>query len=258
MTDPADASDEQDKDFVQAFARGLQVIGAFDADHPHMSLSEVAERTGLTRATARRLLLTLVSTGYALADHKGFRLSPRILDLGYAYLSSLDIWEAAQIILTEVTRQVGESCSACVLDGDETVYVARVSASRITAVNLRVGARLPAFHTSTGRMLLAHLPILQLEALLEGRRFERYTDNTVTDPDELRQILRRTRQDGWSLVDQELEIGLMSIAAPLRDRAGRVTAAINVSGHASRMSPEALKARALPLLLRAAEQIGAV
>jgi IclR family pca regulon transcriptional regulator len=251
-------SDDQDKDFVQAFARGLEVIRAFDSDHPQMTLSEVAERTGLTRATARRLLLTLVSTGYALSDRRGFRLAPRILDLGYAYLSSLDIWERAQVVLTDVTRELGESCSACVLDGDEAVYVARVAASRITAVNLRVGARLPAFHTSTGRMLLAHLPILDLEALLEGRVFERYTDRTITDVDAIRDILRATRQRGWSLSDQEFEVGLMSVAVPLRDRAGRVTAAINVSAHTSQLTAEALKERALPLLFRAAERIGAV
>jgi IclR family pca regulon transcriptional regulator len=257
-SDSADPSAEQNKDYVQAFARGLQVVRAFDAAHPVMSLTEVAARTGLTRAAARRLLLTLVTEGYAFNDGKTFKLAPRILDLGYAYLSSLDIWDAAQTVLTEVTRALGESCSACVLDGDEVVYVARVAASRITTIGLRVGSRLPAFHTSTGRMLLAHLPILELEARLSGRVFEKMTPNTVTDPEEIRAILRRTRQQGWSLCDQELELGLMSIAVPLRDRTGRVTAAINVSGQASRMSAQDLIDQALPALFEAADRIGAV
>lgn len=249
-------SDDQDKNFVQAFARGLSVIRAFDADNPHLTLTEVADRTGLTRATARRLLLTLVTSGYAVGDSKGFRLGPRILDLGYAYLSSLSLADAAQVVLTDVTREVGESCSACVLDGDETVYVARVSASRITAVNLRVGARLPAFHTSTGRVLLAHLPILEFEALMENRGFEKFTDRSVTDPSEIRRIVKDAQLQGWSLCDQELEIGLISIAVPLRNRGGRVIGAINVSAHASRMSADDLRVTALPLLLGAADQIG--
>jgi IclR family pca regulon transcriptional regulator len=243
------------KDYMQTFARGLDVIRAFDADHPRMTLSEVAARTGLTRAATRRFLLTLTAEGYAVFDGKAFRLAPRILDLGYAYLSSLDVWEGAATILTDVTRQLGESCSASVLDGDEVVYVARVAASRIMTVGLRVGSRLPAFHTSMGRMLLAHLPVMDLERLLEGRVFEKLTPHTVTDPDEIRAILRRTAQQGWSLTNQELELGLMSIAVPLRDRAGRVTAAINVSSQAGRTTPEHLIEHVLPVLLTAAGRI---
>ncbi|MEH0194287.1 IclR family transcriptional regulator C-terminal domain-containing protein [Caulobacter sp. CCNWLY153] len=243
------------KDYVQTFARGLDVIRAFDAEHPRMTLSEVAARTGLTRAATRRFLLTLVAEGYAVADGKTFGLAPRTLDLGYAYLSSLDVWEGASTVLTDVTRQLGESCSASVLDGDEIVYVARVAASRIMAVGLRVGSRLPAFHTSMGRMLLAHRPVAELERLLEGRTFEKLTPHTVTDPDEIRAILRRTAQQGWSLTNQELELGLMSIAVPLRDRAGRVTAAINVSSQAGRTTPEHLIEHVLPVLLGAAGRI---
>jgi len=243
------------KDYVQAFARGLDVIRAFDADHPRMTLSQVAERTGLTRAAARRFLLTLVDEGYAFSDGKTFGLAPRVLDLGFAYLSTLGMWESAQTVLTDVTRRIGESCSASVLDGDEIVYVARVAASRIMTVGLRVGSRLPAFHTSMGRMLLAHLPPAELDRMLEGRTFEKLTPNTVTDTEELRAILKRTAQQGWSLTDQELEIGLLSIAVPLRDRTGRVAAAINVSTHASRTTPQQLIDTVLPVLREAAGKI---
>lgn len=244
-----------DKDHVQAFARGLDVIRAFNAEHPRMTLSEVAARTGLTRAATRRFLLTLVVEGYAVQDGKSFRLAPRTLDLGYAYLSSLDVWEGAQTVLTDVTRQLGESCSASVLDGDEIVYVSRVAASRIMTVGLRVGSRLPAFHTSMGRMLLAHLPAAALDRLLERRVFQPTTPHTVTDHDALRQILRDTAAQGWSLTNQELELGLLSIAVPLRDRGGRVTAAINVSSQASRSTPQQLIDTALPVLLKAADRI---
>ncbi len=244
-----------DKDHVQAFARGLDVIRAFNADNPSMTLSEVAARTGLPRAATRRFLLTLVAEGYATQDGKAFRLAPRTLDLGYAYLSSLDVWEGAQTVLTDVTRQLGESCSASVLDGDEIVYVSRVAASRIMTIGLRVGSRLPAFHTSMGRMLLAHLPPAQLDRLLEGRVFEPRTPHTVTDHTTLRQILRDTAQQGWSLTNQELELGLLSIAVPLRDRSGRVTAAINVSTQINRMDPDQIKQKALPVLMRAASTL---
>ena len=247
-----------EKDYAQTFARGLDVIRAFDAEHPRMTLSQVAERTGLTRAAARRFLLTLVAEGYAVADGKAFGLAPRVLDLGYAYLSTLGVWQGALTVLTDVTRQVGESCSASVLDGAEIVYVARVAASRIMTVNLHVGSRLPAYNTSMGRMLLAHLPPLELERALSATRLEKMTPRTVTDPDQLRAILRQTAIQGWSLTSEELELGLLSLAAPLRDRSGKVVAAINVSTQINRMGPEQLKAQVLPVLLDAAHRIGSV
>jgi IclR family transcriptional regulator, pca regulon regulatory protein len=256
LTDAAKPLNE--KDYAQTFARGLDVIRAFDAEHPRMTLSQVAERTGLTRAAARRFLLTLAAEGYAVTDGKVFGLAPRVLDLGYAYLSTLGVWQGALTVLTDVTRQVGESCSASVLDGAEIVYVARVAASRIMTVNLHVGSRLPAFNTSMGRMLLAHLPPLELERVLATTRLEKMTPHTVTDPDQLRAILRQTAIQGWSLTSEELELGLLSLAAPLRDRSGKVVAAINVSTQINRMSPEQLKAQVLPVLLDAARRIGSV
>ena len=243
------------RDYVQSFVKGLDVIRAFDTGHTDMTLSEVATRANLTRAAARRLLLTLVEERYATTDGKHFRLAPRTLDLGFAYLSSSDIWESTQTVLTDVTRQIGESCSASGLDGHEIVYVARVAASRIMAVDLRVGSRLPAFHTSMGRVLLAHLPEVELDKLMAGRRFEKFTAKTVTDPVKIRHILKKTRSQGWCLANQELELGLMSIAVPLRDRLGRVAASINVSSHAGRATPQDMMDSMLPVLQSAAAQI---
>lgn len=243
------------RDYVQSFVKGLDVIRAFDAAHPRMTLSEVAERAGLSRAAARRLLLTLVEERYAATDGKHFKLAPRTLDLGYAYLASSDVWESTQTVLTDVTRQIGESCSASVLDADEIVYVARVAASRIMAVDLHVGSRLPAFHTSMGRVLLSHLPESDLDALLAGRIFDKLTPKTVTDPAKLRQILKRTRVQSWALANQELELGLLSIAVPLKDRTGRVTAAINVSSQAGRTTPQQMIDTMLPVLQAAAARI---
>lgn len=243
------------RDYVQAFAKGLDVIRAFGADRPRMTLTEVAAHTGFTRAATRRFLLTLTAERYALFDGKYFSLAPRALDLGYAYLSSQGFWDGVETTLKEVSRQTGESCSGAVLDGDEIVYVARAAASKIMTVNLQVGSRLPALYTSMGRVLAANLPDAALEKLLAGRRLEKRTPRTCTDMAALRVLLRRVRTSGWSLTNQELELGLMSIAVPLRDRGGRVMAAINVSAHASRSSPQRLVRDVLPVLQRAAESI---
>lgn len=248
-------ADEDRRDFVQSFARGLEVIRAFSADRPSMTLSEVAQAVGVTRAAARRLLLTLVEERYARLDGHRFRLTPRVLDLGYSYLAGVGPWDGAQVALTEVTRELGESCSLSVLEDDEVVYVARVTASRMMTLNLRVGSRLPAFHTSTGRVMLAYRPSAEIDALLEGRRFEQLTQRTVTGHEALRDILRQTRRQGWCLCDQELEVGLISLAVPIHDRDGVVVAAINLSGEASRMNATTLADKALPALRRAAERI---
>lgn len=243
------------RDYVQAFVKGLDVIRAFGADRPRMTLTEVAAHTGFTRAATRRFLLTLAQERYAVFDGKYFSLGPRALDLGYAYLSSQGLWDGVEATLKEVSRQTGESCSGAVLDGDEIVYVARAAASKILTVNLQVGSRLPALYTSMGRVLVANLPDAALEKLLTGRTLEKRTPRTVTDTAALRTLLRRVRSSGWSLTNQELELGLMSIAVPLRDRAGRVAAAINVSAHASRSTPQHLVRDVLPVLQRAAEAI---
>jgi IclR family transcriptional regulator, pca regulon regulatory protein len=215
--------------FVQSLARGLGVITAFDAQHPRMTLSDVARRTGLTRATARRFLLTLEELGYVRTDGRLFELTPVVLQLGYSYLSSQALPALAAPHLETLSARVEESTSASVLDGADIVYVARVSTHRIMTVAIAVGTRFPAHATSMGRVLLAGLEPEQLAAYFRTARLERLTPHTLTDRAGLEADLRRVRAQGWALVDQELEIGLRSVAAPVTDGTGRVVAAVNVS-----------------------------
>lgn len=229
MTDAADARTPPGDQFVQSLARGLSVITAFDADHPAMTLSDIAARTGLTRATARRFLHTLVELGYVRFDGKEFALTPQVLRLGTAYLSGLGLPQIAQPHLEQLSARLGESTSAAVLDGDEIVYVARVATRRIMTVGITVGTRFPAYATSMGRVLLAGLPAPELDDHLARVAPVSLTGRTVVEPAALRAELERVRAQGWALVDQELEAGLRSVAAPLRDRDGDVVAAVNVS-----------------------------
>jgi len=243
--------------FVQSLERGLAVIRAFDADRPELTLSEVARATGLTRAAARRFLLTLVDLGYVSSDQRLFTLTPRVLELGYAYLSSLTFADVAEPHLERLVADVHESSSMCVLDGDDIIYVARVPTSRIMTVSISVGTRFPAYATSMGRVLLAALPDKQMEEYLARADLQRLTSRTITGPAALRTELARVRSRGWALVDQELEDGLRSIAAPIRDRSGRVVAAVNISAHASRTSLESLRRDLLPQLLAATARVDA-
>jgi IclR family pca regulon transcriptional regulator len=215
-------------EFVQSLARGLEVITAFDADHPTMTLSAIASRAGLGRATARRFLLTLVELGYMRFDGKQFMLTPQVLRLGTAYLSGLGLPEIVQPHLERLTAEVGESSSAAVLDGSDIVYVARVATTRIMRMGITVGTRFPAHATSMGRVLLAALSEDDLAAYLAATDLEPLTPRTIHDPARLRAELERIRKRGWAIVDQELEVGLCSVAAPVREGTG-VVAAINIS-----------------------------
>jgi IclR family pca regulon transcriptional regulator len=248
---------ERPAHFVQSLQRGLEVIRAFDAEHPELTLSDVARSTGLTRAAARRFLLTLEALGYVRAHERWFSLTPRVLELGYAYLSSLTLPEVAEPHLERLVAEVRESSSVSVLDGTDIVYVARVPVSRIMTVAINVGTRFPAHATSMGRVLLAGLEDAELDAYLDGARLDRLSPRTITDPGELRAELERVRRQGWALVDQELEAGLRSVAAPVRDRSGRVIAAVNLSTHAGRTSVEGARRRLVPPLLDTAARIGA-
>jgi IclR family pca regulon transcriptional regulator len=214
----------------------------------------VARLCGITRATARRILLTLEDLGHVRSDGRLFSLTPRVLTLGWAYLSSLNLWETAQPLMEELTRRTNESCSAATLDLPDVVYVARVPTHRIMTIALGIGTRLPAHCTSMGRVLLAALPEAELEAFLARTPLEAYTPRTVTEPERLRRTLATVRQQGWALVDQELEIGLRSIAAPLRVD-GRTIAAVNVSAAAPRVPLEQLRGEFLPELLQTVEMI---
>jgi IclR family pca regulon transcriptional regulator len=244
-------------DFVQSLERGLAVIRAFDADHPELTLSDVARATGLTRAAARRFLLTLVDLGYMRTDGRLFGLRPRILELGYAYLSSLSLPEVAQPHLEALVAEVHESCSVSLLDGNEIVYVARVPTKRIMAVSISVGTRFPAYATSMGRVLLAHQPADWLDDYLASVELRALTPRTITDRAKLRSMLNRIRSQGFAVVDQELEDGLRSLAVPIRDTGGAVIAAMNVSARTSRGSSEAIRRALLPPLQAAARQIQA-
>ena len=247
-----EAKDPKPSDsYVQSFARGLEVIRSFSASAPQQTLSEVAAQTGLTRAGARRILLTLQTLGYVETDGKLFRLSPRILDLGFAYLSSLPIWNLAEPVMEDLVEEVRESSSAAVLDGLDIVYVLRVPTHKIMRTTLGVGSRLPACWTSMGRMLLASLPDDELQARLAPVPLVRHTAHTTTDLAELLARIRTARTQGWCLVNQELEEGLISIAAPLTDRTGRTVAALNISGQANRTSEGQMREQMLPALLRA-------
>jgi IclR family pca regulon transcriptional regulator len=249
---PGDASTGT---FLQGLERGLAVIRAFSAEAPSLTLSEVARDVGITPATARRILLTLEQLGYVRSDGRRFSLTPRVLALGWAYLSSLDLGDLAGPFMEELSAKTRESCSIATLDLPDIVYVARVPTSRIMTVALGVGARLPAYVTSMGRVLLADLRADELSAYLKGLDAEPLTDRTVTSPEKLREVIERAGADGYALVDQELELGLRSIAVPIHDARGRAIAALNVSAHASRSTPTSLRTEVLPPLQECARQI---
>jgi IclR family pca regulon transcriptional regulator len=252
--------EESAGEFVRALAKGLAVIEAFDARSPAMTLSDVARKTGLSRGTARRLLHTLVELGYAGFDGKLFTLRPRALNLGFAYLHSQNLWQLAQPYMVELVEKVHESCSLAVLDGTDIVYVARVpTAARIMSINLGIGTRLPAFLTSMGRILLAGLRNPQIEQLFKQvSPVHKYTSKTITEWPEILREIETVRRQGWALVDQELEMGLRSVAAPVVDCNGQPIAALNIGTHASRWPIQKLMQEVLPLLKQTAASISAL
>ncbi|MDH4047952.1 MAG: helix-turn-helix domain-containing protein [Gammaproteobacteria bacterium] len=242
------------RDFVNSLARGLEVIRSFTRTQPRMTLSDIARSTGMTRATVRRFLLTLVREGYAETDGKYFSLRPKVLELGYAALSSMTFLDVIQPIIARLAEKVQESCFVAVLDGTDVVYVASASPpDRFVSISVNVGSRTPAHAVSTGRVLVAALPEDEQLAYLEKANLTKLTPNTVTSKVKLRSLIEETKMKGWSIVDQELEIGLRSISVPIRDRAGKVVAALNVACPSSRISPEDMHSKIL-LELQAASQ----
>lgn len=225
----AEADSADKSQYVQSLARGLSVIAAFDAAQPVMTLSDVARHTGLTRATARRFLLTLESLGYVRSDGRMFELTPKVLQLGYSYLSALSLPQIASPHLKRLSDTLQESTSMSVLDGQDIVYVARVATHRIMTVAIAVGTRFPAYATSMGRVLLAGLGDKELGEYLSAAQLSPLTRRTTTERVALAQQLHRVRELGYAVVDQELEVGLRSAAVPVRDLTGRTVAAINVS-----------------------------
>jgi len=250
-------SPEREPHHVQSLARGLAVIRAFDAQHAELTLSEVARICKLTRAAARRFLLTLADLGYVRTDGRLFSLTPRVLELGYAFLSSLSLPEVAEPHLEQLVAEVHESSSISVLDGDDIVYVARVPTSRIMTVTINVGTRFPAYATSMGRVLLAGLSDDTRQAYLNRIQLTRLTNRTVPTVAALSAELTRVQAQGYAIVDQELEEGLRAIAAPIHNRAGAVVGAVNISVQAARATIDAMRRKLLPPLLATTSRIDA-
>ena len=250
-----DTAEINDRDYVNSLARGLEVICAFTRTRPKMTLSDIARATGMTRATVRRFLLTLVREGYAEKDGKVFSLKPKILELGYSALSSMGILEIAQPVMNELSRTLQESVFAAVLTGDHVTYIARATSERLVHVSITVGSRAPAHAVSTGRVLLAAEPPEALGRYLDRVNLEALTPNTVTSKVKLRTEIERVRLESYSIVDQELEVGLGSISVPIRNGEGRVLAALNVCCPSSRTTVDDMQRRILPELMLATQTI---
>jgi IclR family pca regulon transcriptional regulator len=247
---------EGDPDFVLSLARGLQVIEAFHGRRDGLTVTQAAEGTSLSRAAARRLLITLESLGYAERSGPSFRLTSRILRLGFSFLGSNSIAAIAAPLLEELSARIHESCSISVLDGTEVVYLARSAAKRVMTIDLRVGSRLPAYCTSMGRVLLAALTPTELDRYFAAAPLKPLTPKTIASRRRLTELLARVRKEGFALVDEELELGLRSIAVPVALRSGAVVAAMNSGVSAARISRKDLKERILPELRDSARRLG--
>lgn len=244
-------------DIIDSVEKAFRLIQAFGPEDPELTISRAAALTGLTRPTARRLLLTLTQLGFAATDGKRYWLTPHILRLGYAYLSSTPVWDSALPHMREVADEVQESVSAAVLDGPEIVYVARVPAPRSMTITLTVGSRLPAYATSMGRVLLADLPDDEIDDHLGTEPLAALTPHTITDREQLLAELRRVRRQGWATVDGEREVGIRSVAAPVRDATGKTIMALNISANAARVPMRHVKKEFVPLLVATAKKISA-
>jgi IclR family transcriptional regulator, pca regulon regulatory protein len=248
-----------DPNFMTSLARGLAVIRGFTQQKRSLTISQLSQRTGIPRAAVRRCLYTLSRLGFVGSeDGKTFALRPKILGLGHAYLSSTTLASSAQPLLDRISDVLHESSSIALLDGDEILYVARSSTTRrIMSVDLGIGTRLPAYCTSMGRVLLAHLGPAERDDYFGRIKLVAHTSRTQIAPDKLRKDLDAVVRAGYAIVDQELELGLRSIAVPVRDLAGKVVAAMNISTQASRVSIAELERRFLPELTSGARELGA-
>jgi IclR family transcriptional regulator, pca regulon regulatory protein len=244
-------------DFIEALARGLDVLRAFQPRQPVMSLTSVAAAAGLARPTARRVLLTLEQLGYVRSADRGFELTPRVLELGMSYVLSRNLWDIARPHMERLVSQTHESSSIAQLDGSDIVYVARVAVPKIVALAVTIGTRFPAMQTSLGKVLLAALPPGEAERVLAEPSRSGITPRSQPDAEQRAAALREVRARGWALTDEELAAGIRSVAAPLRDGEGRVIASLNVNAHAAETSVEVLIDKHLPLLLQAAGAISA-
>jgi IclR family pca regulon transcriptional regulator len=249
-------SGSNDKEFMTTLAKGLAVLGTFGEQRPVMTLSQAASTSGLSRATARRVLLTLSELGYVVQRGRNFSLAPRILELGFAYLSTQSWLDRAEPLMKELSHDLQESCSAAILQGAEIVYVARMPAPhRIMSTTIAVGTRLPAFYTSLGRVQLGFLDATDLTRRLENSPAPALTPKAIVGADALLARIKADRVQGYSIVDEELEKGLRSIAVPILTRSGINVGAINLSAHSSRTTRNDLRDRFLPKLDAVAQAI---
>tara|TARA_Y100001947_G_scaffold8203_1_gene6358 strand:+ start:20 stop:829 length:810 start_codon:yes stop_codon:yes gene_type:complete len=245
-----------DPNFMTSLARGLAVIHAFQERKRHLTIAQISHRTEIPRAAVRRCLHTLMKLGYVTTDGRTYSLLPKVLTLGHAYLSSTPLAVTAQPILDRLSEQLHEACSMATLEGDEVLYVARsATPQRLISVDLSVGSRLPAYCTSMGRILLAALDDAALDEYLDRADLQIKTSRTLHTPEALRESIKEIRRQGWVIIDQELEVGLRSLAVPLKDSAGQVLAALNVGTHAGRVSRQELETRFLPVLLEASREL---
>ncbi len=246
MTDPS---------FMTSLARGLAVVQAFSDSRKPQTIANISQKTGIPRAAVRRCLHTLRELGYVDAELNNFSLRPKVLTLGYSYLSSTPLTVSAQPYLNNISRTLNESSSLAVLDDGEVLYVARAATSRVMSVALNTGSRLPAYCTSLGRVMLAHLPSAELDQYLASTKLRAMTKNTVVSQKGLREILAGVREQGYAINDEELELGLRSIAVPVRGASGTVLAALNVGAQAARVSVRQLEKEFLPVLLKGAQEL---
>jgi IclR family pca regulon transcriptional regulator len=246
MTDPS---------FMTSLARGLAVVRAFSDQRRSLTIAQISHKTGIPRAAVRRCLYTLKRLGYADSEANNFFLKPKILSLGYSYLSSTPLTVSAQPCLNGISRALNESCSLAVLDNEEVLYVARSATSRVMSIALNTGSRLPAYCTSLGRVLLANLPEEALQQYFDTVKLRAYTERTVVSVARLREILSEVRVSGYSVVEEELEVGLRSIAVPVRGASGTVHAALNIGAQATRVSTRQMEEEFLPALLRGAQEL---
>ncbi|WP_031556235.1 IclR family transcriptional regulator domain-containing protein [Parvularcula oceani] len=254
MTTPVKL-DAESREYVTSFARGLEVIRAFTRSRPRMTLSEVANATGMTRATARRFLLTLVVEEYVAFDGKHYSLQPKVLQLGYSALSSMELWEVAAPVLQSLADRLQETCLTCVLHGANVIYTAKAMSQRLVNIGITVGSSAPAHCVSSGRVMLSALPEEELDAYLDALEIQVFTPNTTTSKVKLRSEIEKARGQGWAIVDQEMELGLRSVSVPIRDIHGAVVAALNIPCPTSRLTMEDIKTKIVAEMLTASHEI---
>ncbi len=247
-----------DPSFMTSLARGLAVLTAFSDQRRTLTIAQISHKTGIPRAAVRRCLHTLKQLGYASSDANNYALKPKVLTLGYSYLSSTPLTVSAQPCLDNISRTLHESCSLAVIEQGQVLYVARSSTSRIMSVALNVGSRLPAYCTSLGRAILAHLPEADLDAYFERTELRAFTDQTVVSEKRLREILAGVRSAGYAVLEEELEVGLRSIAVPVRGASGNVVAALNIGAQATRVTRAQMEREFLPMLLKGSQELSAL